>query len=67
MLETGVRNLQRLKLFPMACIPNSPSNELNIFTDSNEKKTCMPLSPLYIFKFQTFNSRILLYVEANPV
>ena len=48
--------MQRLELFSMACIPNSPSNEMNIFTDSNEKKTCILLCPGFYFM-----SRLTLY------
>ena len=50
-----------------------PPSEVNIFTNSNENKTCLPLCLLlYIFKFQTltcrnfwicyFKSRLTLYV-----
>ena len=49
-----------------------PSSEVNIFTNSNEEKTCLLLCLLFIFKCQTLIylqefENILLHVEAQPV
>ena len=49
MIRNWSQELAEIEIVLMACIPNSPSNEMNIFTDSNEKKTCILLCPGFYF------------------